>query len=154
MLSHCYFKSLCFFLVLLWCMWNVIMTLRERYGQSYSGEPFPLLPLLLGLCPLTSVPYPLQPCRDLVFSFQIILLYLFCTNERVQARFLTYPSFRHEYPDSSTRKNSCFKVCPWKLVVGYPACLFQRLFSPPLSSHLPHLPVYFSLSTGPSSIKN
>ena len=60
---------------------------------------------------LISVPYPLQPCRDLAFSFQIILLYLFCTNEQVQACFLTYPSFIHEeYPDSSTCKNSYFRV--------------------------------------------
>ena len=38
-------------------MWNIIMILRERYGQSYSGEPFSLLTLLLSLhhphlCPL------------------------------------------------------------------------------------------------------
>ena len=68
-----------------------------------------------------------------LFSFRIILLYLFCTNEQMQVYFLIYPSFIHEgYTYSSSRKNSYFKVCFWKHVWMTCMSVLLSILSPSL----------------------
>lgn len=89
----------------------------ERAVQEVSLRKASLPPHPATVCiSLISLSLP-HSIGSSLFSFQIILLYLFCTHEQMQVYFLIYHSFIHEeYTYSSTRKNSYFKVCFWKHV--------------------------------------
>lgn len=119
------------FLILFWYMWNIIISLRERYRKFHSGRRLSRLILLLFAFPSSLYHFPTP--LDLVSSvFRLSFYICFVHTSRCKSIFLyTIPSYMkniHILPHVRIviLKSVSENTSEW------PVCLFYCLFSLPL----------------------